>query len=378
MKLMKSHCLAIMLFILGGFKTEGQCVLSPIQPSDMFTIDQLWNVVLSGSMPAGQYAIRLQIINGRKTLYQADSKPFMYRGRSLVINQANAYIYQPINLSYVDANFQSSLNNTGGIVPKGKYTVEFSLLKVNRNGAEAICETSYRIQAVTLENPLQLLFVHREDTIRETCPTFGWLPPYPLPAGDYNYELVLTECNDGQLPFDATKKNAPLYKQEVGKGTTKNLCGEIAGLEPGKTYAWTVNINTGGKFEYGTESWRFYYEPEDSVSIIEPEQYYVMSRTAYASFAVIDSNLLPIMFNEDYNVVDSIVSIVLYDSAMNIYAEGEDILLAYNNGTNFNYLNFCNYDFELVKGMYLLEIKCINEKTYDLRFKNSSELTDCY
>lgn len=369
----------LVLTFCGAISTaKSQCVITAIKPGEVFTIDQLWNVIISGPIPPGQYKLNMELVSARQSVYLAETNPFNYNNKSLTINYAGRAGVEPLNLKHIDPNFNSSLMQAAGIVPDGKYTVEFTLIAVGATGAEELCKTTYRLNVDKDIAPLQLLFVHKEDTIKEMCPTFGWIPPYPLPSGDYHYELVLTECFDGQQPFDATTKNMPICKVSAGTNIQKNVCGEVSNLKPGKSYAWKINLYTGGKFDNTSESWRFYYDPEDSIEIFEPEQYYVMDQKAFASYITIDSNMLPIYFKEDYNVIDSIIDIVLYDSLMNIYATGEEILFAYNNGSNFSYLNFCNYEFDLAQGLYLLEITCINDKKYFIRFKNESELTDCY
>ncbi|HRF76863.1 MAG TPA: hypothetical protein PLJ00_16590 [Chitinophagales bacterium] len=368
----------LVLHLAFGAKVmHAQCLITAVKPGEMFTLDQLWNVVVSGNLPPGQYKVGLTLSSAKNLVYKAETRAFNYNNNSITISFANKRMFEPLVVQYMDPNFNTALMQAAGIVPDGRYTVAFTLIDAGTN-TEELCKTSYRLIVEKNIAPLQLLFVHKNDTIKESCPTFGWIPPFPLPTGDYNYELLLTECYDNQTAFDATTSNLPVYKMTVGKNIQKNVCSDLAKLEPGKSYAWKINLYQNGKFDNTSESWKFFYEPEDSANLIEPEKYFHMDDKVYGSYVVIDSNLLPIYFKEDYNVIDSIINVVLYDSAMNVYAEGEHIMLAYNNGSNHSYLNFCNYDFELAKGMYLLEITCITQKKYFIRFKNKSELTDCY
>lgn len=288
----------LVLTFCGAISTaKSQCVITAIKPGEVFTIDQLWNVIISGPIPAGQYKLNMELVSARQSVYRAETNPFNYNNKSLTINYAGRAGVEPLNLKHIDPNFNSSLMQAAGIVPDGKYTVEFTLIAVGATGAEELCKTTYRLNVDKDIAPLQLLFVHKEDTIKEMCPTFGWIPPYPLPSGDYHYELVLTECFDGQQPFDATTKNMPICKVSAGTNIQKNVCGEVSNLKPGKSYAWKINLYTGGKFDNTSESWRFYYDPEDSIEIFEPEQYYVMDQKAFASYITIDSNMLPICKN---------------------------------------------------------------------------------
>lgn len=356
---------------------HSQCLITAVKPGEMFTIDQLWNVVVSGNLPPGQYKLGLTLSSAKNLVYKAETRAFNYNNKSITISFANKRLFEPLVVQFIEPNFNSSLIQAAGLVPDGRYTVGFSLIKVGTN-TEELCNTSYRLNVEKNIAPLQLLFVHKNDTIKESCPTFGWIPPFPLPTGDYNYELLLTECYDNQTAFDATTSNLPVYKMTAGKNFQKNVCGDLAKLEPGKSYAWKINLYQNGKFDNSSESWKFYYEPEDTVEIIDIGYYYLMSEDIYASYVSIDSNLLPIKFVEEYSVLDSILEINLYDSVMNVYAAGEDILLIYDNGSNQTYLNFCAYDFELAKGMYLLEVLCLNEKRYYIKFKNKSEPGACY
>ncbi len=381
--------ITLSLFVFSTEILKAQCVITAIRPPEQFTLDQVWNLIIVNSASADMFRLNLTIKEDGKTIYDADTRSFAINTSPLTINFRNKTIIEPLNVKTISRQLNDALTRSAGLFPAGDYTFEFKLLSVNRRGSEELCRTSYLKSIEENISPLKLLYVHNEDTIRDACPTFGWLAPVPLPKGEFYYELTLTECHEGQQPGDATRENIPVYKMAVGKMTAKNLCSDISNLEKGKTYAWQINIVQPGKTKelgiaynesamYTSNSWKFYYEPEDSVEIIDVDFYYVMDENIYASFVTIDSNLLPVKFIEDYNVLDSIAEINLFDSIGGIHATGEEIMLGYNNGGNLSYLNFCNYEFELPKGMYLLEIICLNEKRYYIRFKNKSEEGACY
>lgn len=381
--------ITLTLFVFSTEILKAQCVITAIRPPEQFTLDQVWNLIIVNSASADIFKLNLTIREDGKSIYDADSKSFAINTSPLTINFRNKTVIEPLNVKTITRQLNDALTRSGGLFPAGDYTFEFKLLSVNRRGSEELCRTSYLMNIEENISPLKLLYVHNEDTIRDACPTFGWLAPVPLPKGEFYYELTLTECHEGQQPGDATRENIPVYKMAVGKMTAKNLCSDVSNLEKGKMYAWQINIVQPGKTKgigiaynesamYTSNSWKFYYEPEDSTEFVYEGQYYVMNEKIYASYVIIDSNLLPIKFMEDYDVLDSIVDIKLYDSTMTVIASDSDIILTYKPGTNLTYLNFCNYDLDVPKGRYVLEVICLNNKKYFIRFKNISEPESCY
>jgi hypothetical protein len=352
-----------------------------VPPAPRFTLDDLWQVTLvkSGSSITAETWVNVSMNvydkHGSKILSAATNK-FHFIQNVISINKANLSSYQPITVNYYSNKFKSQLTQQGGIFPSGDYKVEV-LANVGAQFTEPIGKYAYNITS-QLMYPMHLLQVYNNDTIRDPNPMFTWVPPYPLPHGEIKYELVVAEIQPNQTPDVAVKENIPLFKTSVFNQTNHYYTAAAPKLIKGKEYAWHVDLYKNDEYITGSETWKFVYGPDDSMPIFIIDYYYVMDEDIYASYVTIDSNLLPIKFKEDYNVLDSIVEINLYDSLMNVFADDEEIILGYNTGSNLTYLNFCEYDLELPQAMYLLEIICLNDKKYYIRFNNISELGACF
>lgn len=378
------------LFVISLFLVQlvtAQVTITAIPPGPRFTLEDLWNVTIikTASPTRGQqFALTLNLYNdkGERLLAQT-SNAFQITRNVFTVNKLSLNKIEPISTTYYQRRIENQMAKQGGLMPEGDYKVEFVLYQVGAPGGtdfmEPLIKTAYNIEAM-LAYPIQLVNVPNNDTITDQYPNFTWIPPYPLPEGTVTYKVTLSEVYDGQTPLVAVRDNVPWAMKEVNNSPSLYYSASNPTLVKGKTYAWTVNAyGTKGEYVSGSETWRFIYSPEDSI-IYEPEQYYVMERELKNNYFTIDSNILPIKFQEDYRVLDSISTIILFDASYDTVANEDVIPIGYEQGLNYTFISFCPEDFPFTLDdmqIYVLEITLLNRQKYYMRFINRSALGAC-
>lgn len=357
-----------------------QVTITAVPPGPRFTLDDLWQLTLvkTGSLPEGQQLnVTLNIYDsqGSKILHGA-TKPFsMVKKNVLNINKTNINQFEPITITYYQNKFKNNLGRQGGLFPAGNYKVEFIINAVG-GFTEPLGSTTYNIHAM-LTYPIQLVSVYNNDTIKDPNPNFTWIPPYPLPEGNTTYKITISEIYPEQTAVAAVKENMPLSKKDVINNSTFLYSGSNPILEKGKEYAWNVNAyGARGEFFSGSETWRFIYDPEDTIDFV-PTQYFLMNERVQAVPVYVDSNYLPIKFADKNTLTDSILETKIYNTSYNIVADDNDIPMFYIEGKNYTYINMCPDEFFLENGMYILEVVLVNGKLYYLRFVQNSSIGVC-
>ena len=353
-----------------------QVTVTAITPGPRFTLDDLWNMTIVRTNPNLADAW----VNVSVTVYDeqvskivtSTTKRFQFAGTVISINKANLRPYQPIIVNYSQRSFKNELAKQGGIFPSGNYKIEISCNSVgNGEYTEPLGKYVYNINA-ELMMPIQLISVYNNDTIEDENPMFNWIPPYPLPKGNIKYEIKVTEIEINETAITALQRNQPQVRADIINQNSFFYSVGSPQLIKGKEYAWQVFAYTeNGNYYSGSEAWRFIYDPEDSI-FYEPDQYYVLKPTLMPGYVTIDSNILPIKFIEEYNVLDSIASINLYNDNYEIIGDATDIPIMYAQGSNYTFISFCPEEYALVNGTYVLEIVLLNKNKYFIRFKNNS------
>ncbi len=361
---------------------HAQITVTAVPPGPRFMLDDLWQLTLvKGNTSVSDEWLNISLTvydEGLSKILTASTKRFQFGKRTLInINQANLNSYEPIDVQYFQKNFKSKLASNGGTFPAGIYKVEVSCNLAGEGFTEPLGKYIYNITS-ELMMPIQLISVYNNDTIEEENPMFNWIPPYPLPAGNISYEFELTEIKPNETPISAIGRNQPLLKTNVLNQNSLFYSTNTPQLIPGKEYAWHVNAYLNGNYLSGSETWRFVYDFEEDTMNYEPEQYFAMLPEINNSYVIIDSNLLPISFIEDYSVIDSIASINLFNKSFDTVATETELPIYIKSGTNYCYLNFCPEVFELENGLYILEVALMNGRKFYLKFKNISAPDVCF
>lgn len=370
---------SVITFLLLASIAAAQVSLTAVPPGPRFTLDDLWNVTViktSGPARGQEFTLTMNMYDSKGArLVTQTSKSFKITRNIFTVNRASITNVQPMTTSYDQKKFQNQLGKKGGMVPEGDYKVEFVLNQIASPGAgpfsEPIVRTSYMINAL-LSYPIQLVNVPNNDTITDQYPNFNWLPPYPLPEGVITYEIEVREAVGNQSPQAAIAEGVPMVKNIMNNKLSYNYAATNPKLANDRTYAWKVNMFENGNFYMASETWEFTYRVNIDSATIIPQSYFVMQPSVTHMYAVIDSNLLPIKFVEDYSVLDSIFELTLYDVNYEVVADGSELTVYGNTGSNYCYINFCPDVFPLDNGLYVLEVELIHGRKFYLRFQNIS------
>ena len=377
---MKKVVLSMFSCLLFGL-LQAQVTVTAVPPGPRFTLDDLWQVTLVENMTPTKevwLSVSLNVYEqaGPKILTTTSQKFQFGKAAIININKTNLDNYGPISTVYHQRSFKNELAKQGGIFPSGDYKVEVICNYEGNGFSEPLGKYLYNINA-ELVMPIQLVSVFNNDTIEDAYPMFNWTPPYPLPTGNLTYEIVLTEIKPLETPIAAVKRNQPLIRnQQVNQNSLIYTTVEPK-LIAGKEYAWQVNAYTErGDFYSGSETWRFIYNPEED-TIDYPDQFYLMSSVIPNTYVTIFDNILPVKFVDDYEVVDTLSYLHLYDDNFALIATEEQIPIAHTLGTNYSYVRFCEDDFPIPNGRYVLEIGGVNKEKYFIRFQNNSLVGAC-
>jgi len=356
-------------------QATAQITVTAIPPGTRFTLDDLWQITLVQHAVAPNetwLSVSLSVYDDNSSrILTSTTKKFQFGKSSVInINKTNLTNYEPLKTTYYQRNFKNELAKQGGVFPTGNYKVEVVCNYEGAGFSEPLGKYAYNINAA-LVMPIQLVSVFNKDTIEEENPLFTWIPPYPIPAGNITYEIILNEIFPNETRYTALTSGLPMVKSTVNNQNSFVYTPGSPKLQNGKSYAWKVNMVVDGKFYVGSDTWEFTYRLLDSVNYL-PEQYYVMESNIPNNCVYIDSNVLPLSFIEDYYVIDSIIQINLYDSSGIIIANEETIPISYNTGFNFTFVSFCPDIITLENGRYVLEIILANHKKYFIRFINNS------
>ncbi len=143
--------------------------------------------------------------------------------------------YQVAGSASHDARIERIASRTGRL-PEGSYTA-----------CAAVADPSGFVLAqscadFTIAYPAAPELLGPDDgaDVTSTSPLFQWTP-VQVPAGyQLTYDLRIVEVLPGQLPGEALRSNIPVYEDLDAMGTVLRYPVEALPLEPGKTYAWSV------------------------------------------------------------------------------------------------------------------------------------------
>jgi hypothetical protein len=377
---MKKVVLSMFSCLLFGL-IQAQITVTAVPPGPRFTLDDLWQVTLVENMAPNKevwlsVSIHVYEQSGSKIL-TTTTKKFQFSKASIInINKTNLDTYGPISTVYHQRSFKNELAKQGGVFPSGDYKIEVICNYEGNGFAEPLGKYVYNINA-ELMLPIQLVSVFNKDTIEEENPMFTWIPPYPIPTGNITYEIVLNQVQPNETKFTALATGTPLVKSQINNQNSFIYTPGSPKLQSGNTYAWQVNMFVDGKFYVGSDTWEFYYRVGQEATI-EMNRYYLMKEKINNAQVIIDSNILPINFIENYIVLDSVANIYIFDENYDTIATNEEVPLFTSEGSNYCYLNFCPDIYYLPNGYYVLKLVLVNKRNFYIRFENNSGAGVCY
>jgi hypothetical protein len=143
--------------------------------------------------------------------------------------------YQVAGSATHDARIERIASRTGRL-PEGSYTA--CAAAADESGF--VLAQSCADFSIAYPDPPELLGPDDGADLTDTSPLFQWTP-VQVPAGyQLTYDLRIVEVLPGQLPSEALRSNIPVYEDLDAMGTVLRYPVEALPLEPGKTYAWSV------------------------------------------------------------------------------------------------------------------------------------------
>lgn len=249
---MKRSLVFIMLILPALVYT--QVTIQPVVPAvGMLQKSQLWNTLIVNSSPE-QYVCRIDLIlRDRVTnleLFTASTNNFTVAKGA---GQFNINSFNPVQYNYLSPGFDTK---SQGLIPAGNYIVCYTVNSVGAKPA-TLADECIQLDVEPLSPPL--LIAPADSTILEVAPAqFSWIPPTP---GEMftrlNYDIIITQVNEGQKAEEAIQQNIPFYSE--GNLTASMLTYKASALkfEKDKWYAWQVVARDERNYAGKTETWVF-------------------------------------------------------------------------------------------------------------------------
>jgi hypothetical protein len=241
----------VSVLFLSCVSLQAQFTLQPVVPSvGMIQKSQLWNVLVINASTNATTARLNVVLRNRLTgeeLFTANTGEVLLTSGS---KQLNVNILNPIQYNYLSQNIRTLQNE---LLPIGSYTACYTLIGKFQTIAEEC--VSFDVEPLS---PPMLIFPN-DSAILETAPTqFNWLPPSPYTQfSQLNYELFITEINEGQTAVQAIQENLPFYTQAYLKTNNYSYTNASIKFETGKWYAWQVVATDANTYAAKTETWIF-------------------------------------------------------------------------------------------------------------------------
>jgi hypothetical protein len=290
-------CLAIFVFSL--FAAQSQLSVSLHEPpSGVVQKSQLWNLTLIWS---GNTSTNVTI--GLSLFDTKENQPVMTaftRSVSLVngVKQLRSSDVEPVQYNYLSPAFDVS-NMPEAFLPVGSYRACYTIYAGQRNtDAVVLSEDCLNFEVDPLSPP-QLNLPADSAMVETPYPQFNWLPPTPVILfSDLNYDLLVTEVQQGQTAMEAIQENLPVYSAFHLTSIVNNYPASNESLDTGKVYAWRIIAKNGEAFSTQSEVWTF------SIASKKPEQVTSINGTylelkndnSYVNTAIITGKVLGVKF----------------------------------------------------------------------------------
>ena len=227
-------------------------------PAGLIQQSGLWNMALinSGSSTL-EVTISLNLVDNstNQPVLTATTRPVLLtRG----VRQLKPMDISPVSYSYLSPAF-ARLGTGNGLLPVGNYRACYTFYTYygERHLETVLAEECIPVEVQPLSPP-QLSLPGDTTTVETPYPQFTWLPPVPVNLfSDLNYDLLVTEVQEGQSPQSAIQENLPVYSGLNLKQAYHPYAASYKRLDTGKVYAWRVIAKNGQAFAAQSEVWTF-------------------------------------------------------------------------------------------------------------------------
>ncbi|HVM87942.1 MAG TPA: hypothetical protein VMT76_07115 [Puia sp.] len=262
-------CFVIFFFLL--FEAQSQLSMSVHEPpSGLVQKNQLWNITLIWSSHTTiNVRISLSLLDAKENqpVMRAITRTFLLVNG---INQLKASDVEPVDYNYLSPAFDLS-SMPQSLLPVGSYRACYTVYSDDKNSdGGLLSENCFNFQVDPLSPP-QLNLPADSSTLETPYPQFNWLPPTPIILfNDLNYDLLVTEVQQGQTASEAIQENLPIYSAFRITSPFNNYPSSNKSLDTGRLYAWKIIAKNGDALIAQSEVWTFRIASKDSVLVTPP------------------------------------------------------------------------------------------------------------
>ncbi len=277
---MGKRILLILIFsilVRAGLMAQVTMVLE-IPPTGVMQKAQLWNMALANSSGGLIMAtIELTLIDSRT------NQPVMTATTTGIQLPKGATQLNVKNIGVIQYNFLSPIFNVdsdpNGFLPIGDFRACYTVTAAG-HGGEGLAQDCIPVQVQPLSPP-QLTQPSDSAVLDIAYPQFTWLPPMPLNLfSDLSYDLLVTEVQPGQNPYEAIQQGIPVYTARGYRDPMNVYPSSDAPLDTGRTYAWRVVALNEGEFVAQSEVWTFRLATPKSTVVKPANGNYILLKQA--------------------------------------------------------------------------------------------------
>lgn len=162
--------------------------------------------------------------------------------RTLAPSTLSDIVYAPDLIDWPSARYSSSVQSfidQTERFPEGNYTLR-TRVEAASNG-QALAEATAEFM-ITYPDPPSVLFPPCGSSVDNDFPVFQWTPVQVPVQYPVHYVFRVVEVLDGQIPETALRNNEVRYEDLDVTGLSLQYPLSAEPLEPGKTYAWQVQV----------------------------------------------------------------------------------------------------------------------------------------
>jgi hypothetical protein len=250
------------LFLICPNFDQAQVIVTLFQPPpNQWNVADLWNLSLTNPTSTSHQIFLYGTV-------ESDNDGVIFSGTSAEFNLAANFSgripvqnLEPADVGYANGEYEETVRRTG-MLPEGTYTICITVKEVISD--KELGKTCIK-QPIMHPSPPQLVSPIDESIVKESLPSFVWIPPAPLTGvGNVLYTLRIVELLDGQVPIEAMDANPAFYTDKNIMSTNQLFPISARPFVIGNNYAWQVTaISSKQHFEIGkSEVWSFTYGGE--------------------------------------------------------------------------------------------------------------------
>lgn len=281
--------------------SKGQIVLQSTLPSTgIISKDQLWNLIVINNSSI-QYSCRLELILRDRNTNLEVLTAIGYITLKSGTAQINLIQAEPVQYSYIQSGID---NNQLGFLPVGAYNICYSLID-NKSDINLANECiTFNVESLS---PPMLINPADSSQLGSQPTQFTWMSPTPQNIfSNLQYEILITEVNEGQNGNQAIQENIPFYSENNLINNLLNYPSSNIAFEKGKWYAWQVVAKDGGNYSVKSEVWLFKINTSFSKSMIDQTPFTKMKRNEISK-GIAPNGILKLSYVNE--TIDSIATI---------------------------------------------------------------------